>query len=103
MRLLIVETVINGIIAVLIQALMATDRPGIATILQSVGIAASVPLLLVLVPLLGLNGAGVALLISAAMRLAFALASFPIFLGVPIPSLLIKVEDLKVLKRRVLG
>ena len=103
MRILIAETVINGVIAVLIQALMATDRPGVATILQSVGVAASVPLLLVLVPLLGLNGAGVALLISAVIRLVFALASFPIFLGVPIPSLLIKLEDLKVLKKRVLG
>ncbi len=100
MRLLIAETVINGVIVVLIQALMATDRPGVATLLQSVGVAASVPLLLLLVPLLGLSGAGVALLMSAVLRLAFALASFPLFLGVPAPSLLMRWDDFRVLKEK---
>lgn len=103
MRLLIVETVINGVIAVLIQALMATNRPGVATLLQSVGIVTSVPLLLVLVPLVGLNGAGIALLVSAALRLVFALFSFPLVLGVPVPSLLMRWDDFKVLKEKWLG
>ena len=94
------STVVNGVIAVLIQALMATDKPGVATLLQSVGVAASVPLLLVLVPLVGLNGAGVALLVSAALRLAFALFSFPLFLGVPAPSLLMRWDDFKVLREK---
>jgi len=51
--------------------------------------------MLILVPRLGIVGAGLALLASTTARLIFVLASFPLFLKMRIPNVLPKLEDLK--------
>jgi O-antigen/teichoic acid export membrane protein len=84
-RLLLAAMVIASIITVLYQAFMALDRPGFVAIEQIVGLGLMVPLLLVLVPRYGPEGAGLALLISALLRLIFLLASFPLVLKMRVP------------------
>jgi O-antigen/teichoic acid export membrane protein len=93
-RLLLFAAVLNGTDQVLAQAFMASDRPGMVTLLQSAGIVLSVPLLLVLVPRYGLEGAGLALLISATVRFLLVLVSFPLVLKVHLPRLWLTSTDL---------
>jgi O-antigen/teichoic acid export membrane protein len=95
LRILVFEVVLSGAAYVLSQAFMALARPGVVTALQVIGLLTTLPLLVVLVPRLGIVGAGLALLISTSVRLAFVLASFPLFLKMPIPDIFPKLEDFK--------
>lgn len=93
-RLLLFAIVLNGSDQVLAQAFMALDRPGVVTVMQGIGIGLSVPLLLALVPRYGLEGAGLALLLSASVRFVSVLASFPLILKVRLPRLWLTRTDL---------
>lgn len=98
-RLLMAEVVLSGATWVLAQAFMASDKPGMVSIMQGIGVALTVPLLLVLVPRYGLMGAGSAVLISTAIRFTFAMASFPITLGTRPPRLWPRWDDFSALIR----
>lgn len=95
LRILLVEVTISGTIGVLAQTFMALGRPGIVTVLQSVGLALSVPLLLVCIPKYGFVGAGLALLASTTVRLGFVLLCYPIVLKVFPPNLLMTSADVR--------
>ena len=95
MRLLIVVTTLEGTASVLAQAFMATDRPGLITALQGLGLLLNLPLLLILVPRFGLMGAGVSLLITSFARLLFIVLSFPRVLNVPAPRLWLNAADIR--------
>ncbi len=97
LRILVVEVICSGATLVLAQAFMALGRPGVVTALQIIGLALTVPLMLVLVPKFGIVGAGFALLLSTISRLGFVLVSFPLFLRLEVPRLLPKAEDLSFL------
>jgi O-antigen/teichoic acid export membrane protein len=86
-RLLLAAMVIASIIIVLYHAFMALDKPGLVAIEQIFGLGLVVPLLLVLVPRYGPEGAALALLISTLIRLMFLLASFPLILKTRVPRL----------------
>ncbi len=73
LRILIAEAMISGMVTLMSQPFMAWGRPGTVTVLQAMGLAAAIPLLLVLVPRFGIQGAGLALLCSAALRLLLLL------------------------------
>lgn len=103
MRLLILVTVFEGTADVLAQAFMATDRPGLVTVRQGLGLLLNVPLLLVLVPRWGLMGAGISLAITSFIRLLFIVASFPRVLKVPAPRLWLDAADVDYLKVRLRG
>ncbi|MGL4621573.1 MAG: lipopolysaccharide biosynthesis protein, partial [Chroococcidiopsis sp.] len=75
-RILVVMTVVDGSVWILAQAFMALGRPGTVTLLQTIGLGLSIPFLLLLVPRLGLQGAGWALLCSTVVRLVFVLACY---------------------------
>lgn len=93
-RILVLVVLLSGTAHVLSQAFMALNRPGMVAVLQGVALALSVPLLLVLVPLYGLTGAGLALLISTALRLALVLLSYPLVLKVRVPRPWLTRDDL---------
>jgi O-antigen/teichoic acid export membrane protein len=95
LRILVVEVILSGAGWVLSQAFMALGRPGVINALQVTGLALTVPLMFLLIPRFGIAGAGAALLCSTIIRLLFVLASFPIFLKMPVPNLLPKMEDLR--------
>jgi O-antigen/teichoic acid export membrane protein len=92
-RILVIEVVIGGTTWVLAQAFMALGRPGTVSILQGIGLGLSVPLMLLLIPTYGLVGAGLALLGSTTARLIFVLVSYPLFLKVRPPGLIITRKD----------
>jgi O-antigen/teichoic acid export membrane protein len=93
-RLLLFVMVLRSVTYVLAQTFMAVGRPGLVTIPQIAGLALSVPLLLVLVPRYGLEGVGLALLISATVRFVIVLASFPLILKLRVPRLFLTSADL---------
>ena len=97
LRILVVQIILAGAGAVLAQAFMAVGRPGIVTALQVIGLSLTVPLMLVLIPRLGLVGAGLSLLISTIVRFIFVVASFPLFLKMPIPQLVPTWRDFRTL------
>ena len=101
-RLLLLEVVVGGTAWVLTQAFMALGQPGIATLLQAIGLGTSVPLMVVLIPRYGLVGAGISLLSASSLRLLLALLSFPIVLKVRPPSLLINRNDIRLLQDKLL-
>lgn len=103
MRLLILVTVLEGTANVLAQAFMATNRPGLVTLRQGLGLLLNLPLLLILVPRLGLMGAGVALAVTSSLRLLFIVVSFPRVLKVPAPRLWLGADDLAYLMNRFRG
>ena len=100
LRILLVEVVLSGATWVLAQAFMASDRPGITSIMQGIGVGLTVPLLIVLVPRYGLVGAGLALLTSTVVRFVFAIANFPISLKVRPPRMWPRWSDFTSIIRR---
>ena len=97
-RILLCEALIGTTTGVLTQAFMATGRPGFVTFLQAAGLSTTLPLMLFLVPRVGLPGAAYAILGSTTVRLVLVLASFPMVLHHPIPRLLLNAADLKALR-----
>jgi O-antigen/teichoic acid export membrane protein len=98
-RILVGEVVLSGTSFVLAQAFMAMGKPGTLTIIESASILLSVPLMILLIPTYGLEGAGLALLISTAFRMLLVLASYPLVLKVRPPSLIFNREDLDFLRQ----
>ena len=96
-RTLLLEVTISGCAFLLSQAFMALGRPGLVTILQALGLALSIPLMLWLIPLWGVLGAATALTLSTGARAILIYISFPVFLRTRPPSLLPRREDLTIL------
>jgi O-antigen/teichoic acid export membrane protein len=94
LRVVLVEVVLASLTGVLAQAAMALGRPGIVTLLQSIGLALTVPFMFILVPRFGLMGAAYALLMSTFCRFIFIQLSFQIFLGVRRPRLWFSRSDI---------
>lgn len=102
LRLLTLEAIASSTTLVLAQAFMALGKPGTVTVLQGVGLALSVPLMLVLIPRHGLLGAGMALAISAAVRLGLMMCCFPWLLKKRSPKLLFGREDWRFLRQQMI-
>ena len=96
-QILVVESVLACATAILVQTFTATNRPGMATVLQLVGLSFAVPLMLVLIPRLGIAGAALSLLASTTARLCIAVICYPLLLKVPAPNLLVNIDDLRYL------
>lgn len=94
-RILVFEVVVSSLVWVLGQAFMATGHPGTVTLLQTVGLLLSVPLMLVLIPRYGLMGAGTAILLSSLLRLALILLNFPLTLKVAPPGCFLTRADIR--------
>jgi O-antigen/teichoic acid export membrane protein len=93
LRVLLIEVVLASLTGVLAQAAMALGRPGIVTLLQSIGLALTVPFMMIMIPRLGMIGAAYALLLSTFCRFLFIQFSFPLFLGVKRPRLWFSLSD----------
>ena len=98
-RILSGEIVIGGAAWVLAQAFMAVGRPGALTVVEAISVLVTVPLLLVLIPLYGLEGAGWSLLISTVFRLVCLLAGYPLLLKVHPPGLIATKKDIDFLRQ----
>jgi O-antigen/teichoic acid export membrane protein len=93
-HILLLETILDGVTAVLSQAFLAAGYPGTTTLLQGCGLLSAIPLLYWLIPKWGVNGAAVALTLATSMRLVFILLNFPLRFKVRPPSLLIRRDEI---------
>jgi O-antigen/teichoic acid export membrane protein len=98
-QVIVVSIALNAVVYILAQAYMAAGRPGINALIQLVGLATTVPAMLLLIPRYALLGAASALVISTIVRLLFLLACFPIALSTPIPSLVLNAGDVVYVRR----
>lgn len=92
-RLLLIEALLTCAFTILLQPFLALERPGVVSLLQGIGLALSLALLLLLIPLFGLPGAGLALLLAGACRLLLAWWSYSFFLQTKPPRLLFAPGD----------
>jgi O-antigen/teichoic acid export membrane protein len=99
--ILLVEVTISGAVFILAQAYMAVGRPGMVTIVQSIGLSLSIPMMLILIPRWGINGAAVALLTSTIARFLFVYFGFGLILKLPSPDLIPCLSDVQVLLHRL--
>jgi O-antigen/teichoic acid export membrane protein len=88
LQVLVVEALLSGCVTIGTQLFMASNRPGTVTLQQVTGLAATLPLLVILIPRFGVMGAGIAVLSSTVLRFAFMVASFPIVFHERVPSLI---------------
>jgi O-antigen/teichoic acid export membrane protein len=93
-HILLIETILDGLTAVLSQAFLAAGYPGTTTLLEGCGVLSAIPLLLWMIPKWGVNGAAVALTLATSMRLLFILLNFPLRFKVRPPSLLIRRDEI---------
>ena len=94
-RIFTIETILGTTANILCQAFMATGRPGLVTLLQGIALGTAVPIMIVLIPRMGLSGAAIALVIATALRLMLALASYPLILHHGLPRLYLDARDLR--------
>jgi len=95
LRVLLIEVVFASLTGVLAQAAMALGKPGIVTLLQTIGLGLTVPFMMLMIPRFGMIGAAYALLLSTFCRFLFIQFSFRIFLGVERPRLLFSRADVQ--------
>jgi O-antigen/teichoic acid export membrane protein len=98
LRLLLLESVLDGVTGTLGQAFLASDSPGTMAMLQGCGLLTAVPMLMLLVPRWGIMGAAVAFTISTLARFLFVYFSFQRRLGVKPPALILRLEDIRALR-----
>jgi O-antigen/teichoic acid export membrane protein len=91
---LIVEAILSSAISIHSQTYLAMNRPSVITIFQVIGLALAVPLMLVLIPRIGLEGAALALLLSTCSRYISATLGYAFILKLPIPSILPRRSDI---------
>jgi O-antigen/teichoic acid export membrane protein len=100
-QVLLLDTALLDSGAILAQAFLSTGRPGVVTVTQAAALATAVPLLVVLVPRLGVLGAALALFASTICRLAFLLGCYPIVLRRPPPRLILTRNDIRFVLDRI--
>jgi O-antigen/teichoic acid export membrane protein len=103
LQILAVEAVLSGSVTVLAQAFMALNRPGAVTMMQAIGLAITVPLLLILVPRYGVVGAASSVFLSTVARCVLTYASFRFVLREPAPHFLPRSEDIRWMLERSQG
>ena len=99
--ILLVEVTVSGAVYVLAQAYMALGRPGIVTIMQGIGLSLIVPMMLLLIPRWGINGAAAALLASTIARFLFVYFGFGFILKSPRPDLFPRLSDIQIVLLRL--
>jgi len=95
LRLLVLYVMISGLALILEQAYMALGMPGRISLLQGLAFGSGIPLLIWLVRDYGIEGAGISLLGMAILRFALVYMNMSRSMGVPAPSILPKVEEVK--------
>lgn len=99
--ILVLAMIVGGTTYVLMQGLLAAGRPGIVTLTQFVGLALGTPFFFILIPSSGSQGAAIALLASATIRLALVMACYPLALRAPLPRIWLNRKDVPELVGRV--
>jgi len=99
--ILTVEAALSGCVSIIAQAFMASNRPGVITKQQILGLSFSLPCLLLLIPRFGVSGAAASILISTGVRFAFAAFSFRKEFSGRLPPLVLNHESYTWLRSRL--
>jgi enterobacterial common antigen flippase len=100
-RILVVEASLGAVSQVNIQLFQSRDRPGIVSIIQVIVLALTLAALIVWVPLWGVRGAALSLLVGAVARLGMQMLATRLLLKIPMPYLFLQSEDLHYVLRRL--
>jgi O-antigen/teichoic acid export membrane protein len=100
-RLLIIEASLSVLAQVSVQLYFSRDRPGTVSTIQSITLAVSLGLLLVLVPRFGAIGAAAALLAAGVVRWLLLLGGVRAILKLPLPRLYLNGEDWRYVRSRL--
>lgn len=100
-RILVVEAALVCLSQLVAQAYFALGRPGLVSIGDVFTIAIALVLIYRLVPVLGADGAALAMLIAALFRLGFALAGLRLGLRIALPRPWLIAADLAYLRSRL--
>jgi O-antigen/teichoic acid export membrane protein len=100
-EVLMLEVILGSTTNVLLQTYLAVNRPGMVTLYQSIGYLSSLPIMLVLMPRLGLVGAPISLLIATLVRFVSARMGYPLVLKVPTPRFFLGKDDILYVKSAV--
>ena len=98
-RILLLQVLLEGATWMLSQSFMASGRPGVITALQISGLFVTVPLMIWLVPLFGMNGVAFSLLLSTILRFVIVLSCYPLILKIKPPKLLISINEIRDIKK----
>jgi O-antigen/teichoic acid export membrane protein len=101
--ILLAEAVLAGSVRIIGQGFMGAGRPGLIVLAQGIGLACVVPLLGVLVPLYGVTGAAVSMLLATLVRMAFIAGCYELLLRHRMPGLIIRRSDMSFLYRRLVN
>ncbi|GIO42632.1 oligosaccharide flippase family protein [Paenibacillus apis] len=99
--LLSIECILGGGSWILASSFNAMGRPGLVLIRQLIALTVTIGLFFVLVPLYGLNGIALALLIGAVIRLLVTMAAMRIVFQVKMSTLLFDKNDFRFLLERI--
>jgi O-antigen/teichoic acid export membrane protein len=101
LKILTLEAAFSNIAAVIGQTFLAVGKPMVATILQGIGLGVTIPLMSLLIPGYGLEGACWGLVISTTIRLCFMLVCFKGVLGIKPPNLIPNTSDFQFMKSKI--
>ena len=93
-RILLFETIVSNAARILYQAFSGTGRPGVVSVIEGIGVSASLAAMLVVVPHFGTVGAACCVLFASSLRLLGAVACLPFILRAKMPRLLPGPADL---------
>lgn len=97
--ILCVECVLGGGSWILTSSLNAIGRPGLVMIRQLIALLVTIGMMVVLIPVFGLEGVALALLIGGIVRMVFSLVACSILFQVPMRRLLFDMEDFLNIRR----
>ena len=102
-EILLLEVMAYGLSVVISVAYLAVGRPGLVTFIQGGSLLFTVPLMLVLIPRLGLAGAAISLLLSSSARFLALFAFYRSAVGTAPPGLLLSATDFHFVAARFRG
>jgi enterobacterial common antigen flippase len=100
-QILVLESMCACLTWSMSQILVASGQPTAVNIIQLGGLVLTGPLMFMLIPQYGLEGAGIAFLLPTVIRLILSLALFPKIFKTKFPGLILTRTDIHELKKRL--
>lgn len=99
--ILCIECVLGGGSWILTSSFNAIGRPGLVLIRQLVALAVTIGMMYVLIPLFGLEGVALALLVGGVVRMAFSVVASSILFRIPVHRILFDREDFVLVRKMI--
>lgn len=88
------EVLLSGTTSAVAEAFKASGRPGLVTSIEAATLGATVLLMLVILPRMGILGAAISLITASALRLCLILAFYYRVVGAKLPRFIVRPSDL---------